>query len=361
MVLPSEEAMSIADIVARINEVVWLKQLVIVFGSILIALLVALFFKHILRLFTRKTETDIDDRVADALRGPALATIILLGLSVAFGLFEAPPLADKIVRGTVMTVIALLWAGALMKVGRIFLEVVSQQVDRIKWIEPRTLPLLDMVLKVLTIGGFLYAVCIAWNIPLTSWLASAGVIGIAVGFAAKDTLSNLFSGIFIVADSPYEIGDYVVLDNSIRGEVLEIGMRSTRLLTRDDIEVTVPNAVIANAQIINQTGGPHEKMRVRIKVEAAYGSDVDQVEEVLLGSVDGVANVCEQPAPRVRFREFGASGLVFELLAWIDEPVYRGRVMHKLNGNVYKSMNAAGIEIPYAKQDVYVKEMPQQS
>jgi len=142
--------------------------------------------------------------------------------------------------------------------------------------------------------------------------------------------------------------------------VLEIGMRSTRLLTRDDIEVTVPNAVIANSQIVNQTGGPHEKMRVRVKVEAAYGSDIDMVEEVLLGCVEGVEHLVDEPSPRVRFRSFGASGLVFELMAWIEKPVFRGRVLHALNGEVYKAFRLAGIEIPYSKQDVYVKELPGQ-
>jgi len=264
------------------------------------------------------------------------------------------------VLGLLKTFIALLWAVALMRVGRILLEVVSGMVDKIKFIEPKTLPLFEMILKVVVVGGFFYFVCIAWNVPLTSWLASAGVIGIAVGFAAKDTLSNLFSGIFIVADTPYKVGDFVVLDNTIRGQVLEIGMRSTRLLTRDDIEVTVPNAVIANSQIVNQTGGPHEKMRVRVKVEAAYGSDIDMVEEVLLECVEGVEHLVEEPSPRVRFRSFGASGLVFELMAWIEKPVFRGRVLHALNGKVYKAFRLAGIEIPYSKQDVYVKELPGQ-
>ena len=71
-----------------------------------------------------------------------------------------------------------------------------------------------------------------------------------------------------------------------------------------------------------------------------------------------MAHVVGEPTPRVRFRSFGASGLVFELLAWIEQPVYRGRVLHALNGKVYKALNTAGIEIPYAKQDVYIKEMP---
>jgi len=315
-------------------------------------------FVRVIALVTRRTATDVDNRIATELRGPVIWTILLIGVIIAHLEFQAPEQVNYFVLGIIETILALIWAMTLMRIGRILLGVVSGMVDKIKWIEPRTLPLFDMILTVVVVGGFLYAFCIAWSIPLTSWLASAGVLGIAVGFAAKDTLSNLFSGIFIVADTPYKVGDFVVLDNTIRGEIQEIGMRSTRLLTRDDIEITVPNAVIANSQIINQTGGPHEKMRVRVKVEAAYGSDVDRVEEVLLGCVEGVQHIVEDPSPRVRFRSFGASGLVFELLAWIEKPVYRGRVLHALNGRVYKAFHEAGIEIPYSKQDVYVKELP---
>jgi small-conductance mechanosensitive channel len=335
------------------------RQVVILGLSVVLAILLRLLFTRVIRVFTRRTKTDLDNRLAAALRGPVISTVLLVGLLLAFrALQEVPETASYVAHGVLLTAIALLWAGAMMRIGRLILEVISINVDRLTWIEPRTLPLFDMIMKLLVVGGFLYAVCLAWDVPLTSWLASAGVIGIAVGFAAKDTLSNLFAGVFIVADAPYKVGDFVVLDGRIRGQVVEIGVRSTRLLTRDDIEITVPNAVIASGQIVNQTGGPHEKMRVRIRVEAAYGSDVDQVEEVLLGCADAADHVCPQPPPRVRFREFGASGLVFELLAWIDEPVFRGRVVHELNRRVYKRFTAAGIEIPYAKQDVYVKELP---
>jgi small-conductance mechanosensitive channel len=350
--------MDINQWLSTISERPELRQLAIVVGAIVLALLVRMLFVQVIRVFTRKTKTDVDDRIARQIRGPLVWTILLIGLALAYLEFGAPPRVNYFVLGIIQTVIALTWAVTVMRVGRILLDLVSGLVDRITFVEPRTLPLFDMILTVVVVGGFLYAFCLAWSIPLTSWLASAGVIGLAVGFAAKDTLSNLFSGIFIVADTPYKVGDFVVLDNTIRGEILEIGMRSTRLLTRDDIEITVPNAVIANSQIINQTGGPHEKMRVRVKVEAAYGSDVDQVEEVLLSCVEGVQHVVSDPSPRVRFRSFGGSGLVFELLAWIEEPVYRGRVLHALNGKVYKAFASEGIEIPYAKQDVYVKEMP---
>jgi len=334
------------------------RHALIVGGSLLAALVVWLVFTRVVFLFTKKTKTEVDDLIALALRKPVAWTIILLGFAWAQVESSAPPHVDFVVLGAILTVGALIWAAAMKRIGHIVLQVVSRRVDQLSWIEPKTLPLFDMILNIMVAGGFLYVFCLAWSIPLTSWLASAGVVGIAVGFAAKDTLANLFSGIFIIADAPYKIGDYVVLENDIRGEVIEIGMRSTRLLTRDDIEVTVPNAVIGTGRIINQTGGPHEKMRVRVKVAAAYGSDADQVREVMLSSVAGVQDVCGDPSPRVRFRNFGDSGLEFELLAWIEKPVHRGRVLDALNTAVYKNFAAAGIEIPYAKRDVYIKEMP---
>ncbi len=335
-----------------------LRQVAILAAAGLLALVVRLFFSRVVKIITSKTVSEVDDLIARQLRNPAVYTVILVGVLAAFREFNAPEIANYLLKGVIVTLIGAMWVVALLRVGSLVLGVISRRVDTIEFVEPRTLPLFEMILKLAAVGGFLYFVCVAWNIPLTSWLASAGVIGIAVGFAAKDTLSNLFAGIFIVADSPYKVGDFVVLDNTTRGQVLDIGIRSTRLLTRDDVEITVPNAVIANSQIVNQTGGPAEKMRVRVKVEAAYGSDVDQVEKVLIDSVEGVEHVCSDPAPRVRFRAFGASGLAFELLAWVDEPVFRGRVLHDLNSNVYKNFNAAGIEIPFSKQDVYIKQMP---
>jgi small-conductance mechanosensitive channel len=180
------------------------------------------------------------------------------------------------------------------------------------------------------------------------------VIGIAVGFAAKDTLANLFGGLFIVADAPYKIGDYINLDGGERGLVTHVGIRSTRLLTRDDIEVTVPNALMANAKIINESGGPWAKERIRVPIGVAYGSDVDQVCEVLTAVAAGHDDVCEHPEPRVRFRSFGDSSLDFELLCWIEEPVLRGKVLHELNMALYKSFQSHRIEIPFPQRDVHL-------
>ena len=191
---------------------------------------------------------------------------------------------------------------------------------------------------------------------MTAWLASAGILGIAIGFAAKDTLANLFSGIFILADAPYKIGDFILLDSGERGQVTEIGIRSTRILTRDDIEIIIPNAAIANAKIVNESGGPYSKARVRVNVGVAYGSDIDRVRAVLEDIGRKSEFLVDDPAPRVRFRELGESSLNFQLLGWVAEPVQRGVALDELYTAVYKRFAEENITIPFPQRDVHLYE-----
>jgi len=258
--------------------------------TVLAAFVSRFVFTRVILVLSRKTATDIDDRMAIVVRGPIFYSIILLGLALMVLDLGLMPTAEYFILGVIKTVALVIWYLGFSRLASIVCGALSRSMDRFNWIQPKTLPLFEISSKVIIIGGFSYLLFVSWNIDVTSWVASAGVVGIAVGFAAKDTLANLFAGVFILADTPYQLGDFVNLDNKIRGRVTDIGVRSTRVLTRDDIEVTVPNALIANAQIINEAGGRHLKMRVRVSVFAAYGSDVDQVRDVLLSCVDGVAS-----------------------------------------------------------------------
>ena len=109
------------------------------------------------------------------------------------------------------------------------------------------------------------------------------MLGVVLGLAAKDTVANFFAGVFLMADSPFKEGDYIMLETGERGYVKNLGLRSTRFMTRDDIEITIPNSVIAAAKIINESGGSgvEDIERIRISVQVAYGSDVDQVKNIL--------------------------------------------------------------------------------
>ena len=330
----------------------------VVLVSIVVALLVKVVGVRLLLRLASKTKTTVDDQLVKALGKPVFVSVLLVGLGYAVNDVGLGETTEFICMGFLRTAAVLVWAEGAMRVGNTLLGWLSGASSRLQIVQESTLPMFRILLKVSVIGGGMYFAFLAWNVDVTGWLASAGIVGIAVGFAAKDTLANLFAGVFILTDAPYKVGDFIILTGGHRGLVTNIGMRSTRILTRDDVEVTIPNATIGNAQIVNESSGRHEKMRIRITVEVAYGSDVDEVRALLLRCAAGVEHVCDTPTPSVRFREFGSSGLVFQLRAWVLEPVYKGRVVDALNTKVYKALTATGVEIPYPKRDLYIKELP---
>lgn len=338
----------------------WVKGLTVILIFIVLAKVVEWIVMPLVRRLTSHTSTHIDDLIVQYLRSPLFWTLVLIGVVASSSMMGI----DESVRSTlvsfVLSVLILLWMLFAVRISKLLLSEASRRAKPNAMVRPQTLPLFTNIAAITIIVFAVYFMFQSWHVDMTAWLASAGIAGIAIGFAAKDTLANLFSGVFIMADSPYKIGDYVVLDDGggIRGKVTHIGIRSTRLLTRDDVEVTIPNSIMGNSKVVNESGGPHVKYRIRVAVGVAYGSDIDQVRDVLMSVARESETVCEQPEPRVRFRAFGASSLDFELLCWVDNPELRGRVLDALNSAVYKRFLVEGIEIPFAKQDLYIKEMP---
>jgi len=336
----------------------WIQAMILVVVFILVAWIFDRFIISTVKRIAIRTKFEIDNRLIELLHGPIYSSIIILGIALAVHRLGPVAPFDFIIYSSLESIAYLIWTVLFLRVTKLILGHVARSDRHISILHPQTLPLFENIANIAILIFAVYIIFTAWSIDMTAWLASAGIIGIAVGFAAKDTLANLFSGVFILADAPYKIGDFVVLDSGERGEVTHIGIRSTRLLTRDDIEVTVPNSVMGNTKIINESGGPAEKYRIRVAVGVAYGSDIDKVRDILTDIALKEEAVCEDPEPRVRFRAFGASGLDFELLCWIDQPVLRGRLTDALNCQVYKRFIEEKIEIPYSKHDLYIKEMP---
>jgi len=337
----------------------YMQALIVVVVFLVAAKIVNLFITRVIRRLVGRTRGAFDDKLIDMIEQPIFLTMVFIGLSIATKLLALPEAANTVTLAMLTTIVVFIWTAFLIRLTRLLLFTISELPDRFRMVQKQTLPLFNNLATIIIVAGALYFVFIAWHIDITAWVASAGILGIAVSFAAKDTLSNLFSGVFILADAPYKIGDFIILDSGERGMVTHIGIRSTRLLTRDDVEITVPNGVMGNAKITNEAGGPYASRRIRIKVGVAYGSDIDQVRAVLMDVAENNPAVCKSPEPRVRFRSFGDSGLDIELLCWIDEPVLSGRVLDALNTAVYKRFLAEGIEIPYPKRDVYLYSRPE--
>ena len=343
-----------------LNEHAYLKALVVLLVAFTLAGLIAVLLSKVIGRLVKGGNNHLHETITSLLRKPLYWTVIAAGFLSAVGLLEFPSQLELAFRALVLSVLLITWAVFGMRATRNILLNMSARQGEGLLVRRHTLPLYNNVALITVMALAVYLLFHIWNIDMTAWLASAGIVGIAVGFAAKDTLANLFAGAFILADAPYKIGDYIVLDNAQRGKVTHIGLRSTRILTRDDVEVTVPNAIIGNSSVINESGGPHVKYRVGIPVGVAYGSDINLVRQVLMEVGSANELVCRDPEHRVRFRSFGASALEFQLLCWIDDPELRGRVVDALNCEIYQQFIDHQIEIPYAKHDVYIKDWPGQ-
>lgn len=307
--------------------------------------------------FARSSRTPLDERVVELLHQPVFISVVLAGLNLATYELTLGQPYRFITESVIQTLVIIVWTVAAIRLVSFVFRRLSES-DRVGWVNDRTLPLASNGFKVIIFGLTVYFLFLAWRINPTAWFASAGIIGIALGLAAQESLGNLFGGFSIMLDAPYKVGDFVVLAGGERGQVTQIGLRSTRILTRDGIEITLPNAQIANAQITNESGGPAPKQRVWAEIGVAYGSDIDHVTDVLTEAAKSVEWVTDDPEPRVRFMEFGDSSLVFHVMVWIDEPLYRLRCIDHLNRAIYKGLAEAGITIPFPQRDLWVKQWP---
>jgi small-conductance mechanosensitive channel len=335
----------------------WARALLALTLSAMFAVLVDRYILRGLAYLSRKTHTELDDRILRVLKGPLVVSTVLIGFATAITHLQWGGNLRFISMALIETVALVVWTRAVFLGASGVMRLMARRPGVSALLQKQTLPLFDIMAKLLIAAAGLYFGFLAWRIDVTAWMASAGVIGLAVGFAAKDTLANLFAGIFILADAPYKLGDTIVLDGQTRGVVTQVGIRSTRVLTRDAVEITVPNALIANGMITNESGGPGPKTRLRIPVTVAYGSRVDAVRDALLSCVEGVANVANSPEPQVLFMEMGDSALVFHLVVWIHEPAMRDDACDILNTRIYDTLNTRGIEIPFPQTDLHVRTM----
>ncbi|MDH3350896.1 MAG: mechanosensitive ion channel family protein, partial [Gammaproteobacteria bacterium] len=232
---------------------VYLQAVAIAAAFILIGKIADWILSRAIGRIAMRSRTDLDDRFIDLLHRPIFLSFVLLGLSLATQRIQLPDSPEFITLGALKTIAVVIWYNMLRHLTDVLIQA-SRRNRESKLVQTGMLALIQNVFKVVLFALAIYFVFLAWDINVTAWVASAGIVGLALSFAARDTLSNLFAGVSIVMDAPYKTGDFIILDGGERGVVTHIGLRSTRLLTRDDVEITIPNGIIGNSKIINEAG-----------------------------------------------------------------------------------------------------------
>jgi small-conductance mechanosensitive channel len=192
------------------------------------------------------------------------------------------------------------------------------------------------------------------GIHLGALAVFAGAVGVGVGFGLQNITSNFISGLVILAERPITIGDRIEVAG-IAGQVQQIRARSTVILTNDNIAMIVPNTKFIDSPVTNWTYGD-SRVRFRVPVGVAYGSDVNKVREVLIAAAREHPATLSEPAPTAYLEKFGESSIDFELVAWSREMSYRPRRFKSdLNFLIDKHLRAAGIEIPRPQRDLHIR------
>ena len=192
------------------------------------------------------------------------------------------------------------------------------------------------------------------GIHLAALTVFAGAVGVGLGFGLKNIASNFISGLLILAERPIAIGDRIEVAG-ITGQVKEIRARSTVILTNDNIAMIVPNEKFIDSPVTNWTY-TDRRVRFRLPVGVAYGSDVDKVREALIAAALEHPATLKEPEPNAFLEKFGDSTIDFQLVVWSDEMSRRpSRFKSDLNYLIYKHLTAAGIEIPNPQRDLHIK------
>lgn len=180
-----------------------------------------------------------------------------------------------------------------------------------------------------------------------------GAIGIGIGFGLQTVAANFVAGVIILIERPIQVGDRIEV-GSLHGRVTRIKLRATEVLTNDNIAVIVPNSEFISQRVINWSRGGN-RIRVRIPVHVAYGSDPDVVRRALFEAADGLEVVLKDPAPEVRLTGFGESALQFELLGWTREMLQRrGAFISRVNFAVLDALRRHDIRVPLPQREILV-------
>jgi MscS family membrane protein len=342
------------DQFAILNEMILLKRIVIVVIYAILAKGVDIFIDRVLRNLAAKTKISFDDKLINFLHVPIYWTVFWFGVLHALSIKPLDDPWEIILPQIAQSTILIIWLIAVIRVFNWIVEYYMSHAPERGKIGKDLFMLLKSVIRIIVIiAGLLWFLAI-WQINLTPLFASAGIAGIAVALAAKDTLANFFGGISIFMDNTYKVGEYIILDSGERGEVVEIGVRSTRIKTRDDVIVNIPNSIMANSKIINESA-PIPRFRIRVPVGVAYGSNLEKVEEILLAVTNANENIEKHPEPRVRLRTFADSSVNFQLLCWVKDPRDKGLQTHNLLKAAYRAFDEQGINIPFPQRDIHIK------
>jgi MscS family membrane protein len=337
----------------------WAKQslisIVIIASFYVMSRLLLILLARIGKRLGAITGTDVEDRILQRISAPAALLINCAGLYFAIKRLPLPEKFGAAASGLLFVVNVVILANIVY---RALDEVLVRYGNKVAGadISRQLIPLVQKLCSIFLIGTALIITLKHFNYDILSLVTALGVGSLAIGLAAKDTLANMVSGFTLMIDRPFRIGDRIQLGTQV-GDVIDIGLRSTKIKGGDNTFLIIPNSELCNSTLINMAF-PDMRVTGKISLGVAYGCDVEKVKALLVQTAASVPGVLSDPPPAAFFTSFGESALQLSLVFWVADYQKLFATTDLINCAIISCFQNNGINIPYPTRTVFFEKEP---
>lgn len=350
MNLPEFTEQQIIDIGISLGIVLF----VLIFGRWIISLII----DRVVKRITRQTSTTLDDTIINTVKSPAYWLVLVATFRMAITRLEILNETTVVQLDNIYFIIyalitfIIIWRLIGNLIDWYVLEIAPKTESKL---DEQIMPFLQRIVYIILVIVAGIMLLDHFNIEVSGLVATLGIGSFAIALAAQAALSDIISGFIIMIDRPYSIGDRIeILDLDTWGDVIDIGLRSTRVRTRDARMVIVPNSVIGKSLVVNYSF-PDSQYRNQVELGIAYGTDVEEARNIIVSAVTEVEGVLKDRKVEALFLHFGESAMIFRVRWWLESYVDTRRMFDRVNTAIAKALNEAGIVSPFPQQDVHHK------
>ncbi|MGD8454805.1 MAG: mechanosensitive ion channel [Anaerolineales bacterium] len=338
-------------------------QIGISLGIILLTLLLGrpiltFVLDRIIRRIIKFTRTNVDDLILGAVRTPLFWLVFIIVFQFSLDRLDfiiglSPSKLEDLYFTLYISVSLIITVRLVNALIGWYGKEIAPKTD--SDLDEQLVPFLRRIVVILLVVIFAIIILGRFDVEVSGLVTTLGIGSLAVALAAQAALSDTISGFMIMFDRPFRIGDRIeIQDLDTWGDVVDIGLRSTRIRTRDNRMVIVPNSLIGKSLVVNHSY-PDTQYRIEIELGVAYDSDIEVTRNTIVNAVRGVEGVLQEKPVEALLLQFGDSALIFRVRWWIESYVDTRRMFDKVNTAMYHALNETGIEMPFPTQEVYHK------
>lgn len=330
----------------------------ILLGAMLLGRIVISFLlNRVLLRLTKRSKNNLDNHILEAFRVPVYLLVVILALDAALvRLTFLPEDWNAWIKDGFFVLYFLV---GFTFVWRLVTNIFAWMGDEVSLktnatLDEQLFPFFQRIVLILISAIGIITILSHFEINITAMVTTLGIGSLAVALAAQNALEDTISGFLIMIDRPYRIGDRIeLMDLNTWGDVVDIGLRSTRIRTRDNRMVVVPNSLIGKSLVVNYAY-PNDQYRLEIHIGVAYGTDLERARQVMVEAVRGVEGVLADRPVEALFLEFGDSSLVFRVRWWLESYVDTRRMFDRVNTAIYNALKRENIQLPFPQMDVHL-------